>query len=178
MRTVIRNSIGATLLGLLAPAVSAQTSGHAHDPAAHAQHHPAARAATSDTAFAGVQARGARIMGVDQAASAHRFEALADGGRIVFSMRDTTDTDGTARIRAHLQAIASAFAAGDFSQPFGVHAQAVPGTAVMARERAALRYVMTPAAGGGELRITATTPTALAAVHEFLAFQRSDHRAN
>lgn len=176
MRTLIRNSIGVIVLGLTAPALAAQAGGHAHDPAAHGRHHPAARAATSDSAFAGVQARGAQVMGVDQAASVHRFEPLADGGRIVFTMRDTTDADGTAAIRAHLQAITVAFAAGDFSQPFGVHAQAVPGTAVMAHERAALRYWMTPVAGGGAVRITATTPTALAAVHEFLAFQRADHR--
>ena len=41
-------------------------------------------ASPGDSAFAAVQARGAdaRGMGVDQATSVHRFDALADGGRI------------------------------------------------------------------------------------------------
>ena len=37
----------------------------------------------SDTAFATMQARGQAVMGVDQYASAHVFEDVADGGRIV-----------------------------------------------------------------------------------------------
>jgi hypothetical protein len=32
--------------------------------------------------------------------------------------------------------------------------------------------------GGGEVRIRTASPAALAAIHEFLAFQRMDHRAH
>ena len=38
----------------------------------------------SDSAFAAMQTRGQAVMGVDQYASAHVFEDLADGGRIIF----------------------------------------------------------------------------------------------
>lgn len=81
-------------------------------------------AAVQDTAFAGVQARGEVAMGVDQYTSTHVFESLPDGGRIILQ-REVSDSIGTATIRAHLQHIAQAFAAGDFRLPGLVHAQSV-----------------------------------------------------
>ena len=154
----------------------------AHDAGDHAAHHAAtaaAPAATSDSAFAALQTRGAsaRGMGVDQYTSTHAFESLPDGGRIELQ-RDPRDSVGVARIRAHLQEIARAFAAGDFSTPAFVHERPVPGTDVMAARRAAIAYVVRPLPGGGEVRITTADPEAVRAVHAFLAFQRADHRAH
>ena len=132
----------------------------------------------ADSAFAAVQARGAdrRAMGVDQYTSVHRFAALPDGGRIELRRR-TDDPAGVARIRAHLRAIAAAFAEGDFRTPAFVHMREVPGTAVMAARRAAITYTVGELPRGGEVRITTREPEALAAVHAFIAFQRQDHRA-
>lgn len=133
-------------------------------------------AQNSDSAYRGVQERGKMVMGVDQYTSRHRFEPAADGGSIVL-VRDSTDTAGVATIRAHLQHIAEAFAAGDFALPGVVHDREVPGTRVMAQKRSVIRYVYHPLAGGGEVRIVTRDPAAVTAVHEFLAFQRMDHRA-
>jgi hypothetical protein len=47
----------------------------------------------------------------------------------------------------------------------------------MAARRRAIRYEFRELPRGGEVRITTSDPAALRAVHEFLAFQRSDHRA-
>ena len=131
-----------------------------------------------DSAFAAVQARGAdvRAMGVDQWTSVHRFDALADGGRIELQ-RAVDDTAGVAQVRRHLRGIAAAFAAGDFSTPAFVHMREVPGAAVTAAERAAIGYAYRDLPRGGEVRITTRDPTALRAVHAFVAFQRQDHRA-
>lgn len=131
----------------------------------------------SDSAFAGVQRRGAGVMGVDQVASQHIFEDLPDGGRILYRMRDTLDTAGIRVIRDHLRTIEARFARGDFTAPRTVHDTVVPGTPVMARLRDRIRYRMTEHPAGGELRLTTTDPEALAAIRAFLAFQRSDHRA-
>ena len=130
--------------------------------------------APQDTGFAAMQARGKMAMGVDQYTSWHRFDPLADGGRIALQ-RDAADTAGTAAIRAHLKDIATRFAAGDFAIPGFVHAQQVPGTPVMAAQRAAIRYVFHPLPGGGEVRIVTRDSAAVAAVHAFLAFQRTEH---
>ena len=118
---------------------------------------------------------GKTAMGVDQYTSAHRFDPLPDGGRIVL-VRDSTDAAGVATIRAHLQHISRAFAVGEFAIPGFVHARAVPGTRVMAVKQNAIRYVFHPLQGGGEVRIVTRDSAAVRAVHEFLAFQRTDHR--
>jgi hypothetical protein len=149
---------GAALLAVAAPA-----------PVAHAQ-------AVADTSFAAVQARGKRAMGVDQYTSTHRFDDLADGGRIVLQ-RAPADTAGARTIRAHLRDVAAAFARGDFATPGFVHGRDVPGTVTMAARRAAIAYAVRDLPGGGEVRITTTDAEALRAVHAFLAFQRADHRA-
>lgn len=132
----------------------------------------------SDSAFAAMQARGQTVMGVDQYASAHVFEDLADGGRIVLDVDDPSDTAGIAAIRQHMWDIAAAFRAGDFAKPFLVHAQDVPGTAIMTARRAGITYEASDRPRGGEVRIRSTDPTAIGAVHEFLAFQRSAHHGS
>ena len=129
-----------------------------------------------DTTFAALQARGAAAMGVDQYTSTHRFDDLPDGGRIELQ-RNVDDAEGIATIRAHLAGIAAAFARGDFGTPAMVHMREVPGTAVMAARAGAIRYEFRSLPRGGEVRITTRDPEALRAVHAFLAFQRSDHRA-
>ncbi len=136
----------------------------------------AAPLAAQDSAFRALQDRGRTAMGVDQYTSVHHFDPLPDGGRIALQ-RDSADTAGVATIRAHLRRIAAAFGQGDFALPGFVHARDVPGTGVMAAKRDAIRYVFHPLPGGGELRIVTRDSAAVRAVHEFLAFQRTDHRA-
>jgi hypothetical protein len=152
------------LLFLLAPTLAQAQSSAPPDPRA-------------DSAFAAMQQRGAMVMGVDQTASEHFFEDRASGGRILFRMRDTTDVTGAATIRQHLRSIADSFAAGSFRDPASVHGVIVPGTETMGRLRNRIQYLMSEAAGGGELAISSTDSAAVAAIHEFLAFQRLDHRA-
>lgn len=105
------------------------------------------------------------------------FEALPGGGRIILERPSAGDTAGMRTIRAHRREIADQFRRGDFSAPFLVHAQAVPGTPEMARLAAVIEYVAADRPRGAELRLTTRDPAALKAVHEFLAFQRADHRA-
>lgn len=133
-------------------------------------------AAAQDSSFAAIQRRGKVAMGVDQYTSIHNFDDLADGGRIELQ-RDRDDVAGTQAIRDHLKAISAAFSAGDFSTPAFVHMREVPGTKAMAEKRKAIRYTFRELPRGGELRITTADAAALAAVHQFLAFQRDDHHA-
>lgn len=130
-----------------------------------------------DSAFASVQQRGETVMGVDQYTSQHVFEDLADGGRIVLDRDDTSDTAAVRTIRAHMRVIASAFRRGDFSLPGIVHAREVPGTKIMADKRTVISYTAADRPRGAEVRIVSGDAGAVAAVHQFLAFQRTDHRA-
>jgi hypothetical protein len=90
---------------------------------------------------------------------------------------DADDPVGVEHIRGHLREIARVFQAGDFSTPAFVHMQTVPGSTVMAERRDAIAYDYRDLPRGGEVRITTRDPEALQAIHEFMAFQREDHRA-
>ena len=142
-----------------------------------AQAKPSHEHTQHDSAFAAMQERGRRAMGVDQYTSTHHFDALPDGGRIELQ-RDHDDSVGVARIREHIREIARAFAAGDFSTPALVHLQQVPGTKVMAAKRAVITYEPRDLPRGAELRIRTTDPDALEAIHEFMSFQRTEHHAS
>jgi hypothetical protein len=129
-----------------------------------------------DSAYHDMQSRGAVVMGVDQYTSTHHFTDLPDGGRIELE-RNTDDSAGVAIIRHHLRMIADAFGHGDFSTAMFVHMRDVPGTPTMAARRSAITYIVSDLPRGGSLRMTTHDRDALAAVHQFLAFQRCDHRA-
>lgn len=136
-----------------------------------------ADSARSDSAFRALQSRGAVQMGVDQYTSTHHFETLPDGGRIELQ-RDAADSADIGQIRRHLQEITAAFERGDFRIPGLVHDQAVPGTAVMAARHDRIRYRFRELPRGGEVRIISSDSEAIAAIHDFLAFQRQDHRTD
>jgi hypothetical protein len=182
----------ATLVGLLVLSIFRTTPGMAQStdtassmPVDHSAMTPAQHAAmhgghnstpTPDTSFAALQARGKMAMGVDQYSSAHRFDILPDGGRIALEMKDG-DSLAVAQIRAHMKLIEHAFQAGDFSTPEFVHARGMPGTDIMSRNKALIRYTYADLPRGGAVRITTTDPESLAAIREFLTAQRGDHRA-
>lgn len=127
--------------------------------------------------FATMQARGEHVMGVNQYTSAHGFEDLPDGGRVILDRVDASDSAGIATVRAHMRDIAAAFRAGDFAKPFEVHAQTVPGTQVMTARRDKISYEVKDRPRGGEVRLESHDPQAIAAIHEFLEFQRNAHHA-
>jgi hypothetical protein len=150
---------------------------NAMTPAQHAAMHGRGSSnSASDSSFAALQARGKMAMGVDQYGSAHRFDVLPDGGRIALEMKGG-DSLAVAQIRAHMKLIEHAFQAGDFSTPEFVHARSMPGTDIMSRNKALIRYTYADLPRGGELRITTTDSTSLGAIREFLTAQRGDHRA-
>jgi hypothetical protein len=127
-----------------------------------------------------MQRRGAMVMGVNQYTSTHIFEPPADGGRIAL-LRNEADSAGVAPIRQHRALIAERFAAGDFRLPGVVHARTVPGTEpgtdVMAARRGAIQYRVELLPRAAARRLATTDSVAIAAIHDFLAFQRQDHHA-
>jgi len=162
----MRHSVHLTLVVLAATA--------ARGLGAQATHHHADSGATHDSAYAAMQERGRIVMGVDQYTSTHHFDDLPDGGHITL-VRNADDSVGAARIRTHLRAIAAAFSAGDFSSPMRVHMKDVPGTTVMAAKKAMIHYSVRDLPRGAVVTISTHDPDAIRAVHDFLAFQRSEH---
>lgn len=173
--------VGASAVAPFHDSLPAQTppSGHTGH-AQHAQHLRQARddsVKKADSTFAALQRRGGLAMGVDQHASSHTFDALEDGGSITYVATGDDTLAAAAQIRAHLREIAISFTVGDFSTPTMVHARAVPGTAIMKARRNRIRYTVADVPRGAVLRMTTSDAAALGAIHEFMAFQRSDHRS-
>ncbi len=138
----------------------------------HAAHHRQ----MTDSAFQALQQRGGVYMGVDQATSAHRFDSLDDGGRIEL-LSLTGDSADVSAIRRHFRQIAAQFRKGDFTTPFAVHAEAVPGTAVMDQRRERIRYELKELPRGAELRLRTSDREAREAIHTFMAYQRREHHS-
>jgi hypothetical protein len=154
----------AAALALAAAPAAAVAQDHAH---CHAAPSPAHREA--------VDHRHDDTTGVSHAASVHHFLLAPDGGAIQLEATDEADHATRDRIRAHLQAIAAAFTAGDFAMPRQIHDQAPNGVDVMIERRAAIRYAFHPTDRGGRVTIATDDPTAKGAVHAFLRFQIADH---
>lgn len=123
-----------------------------------------------------MNARGKQAMGFDQEAVAHHFFLHDNGGTIQVTVKDPRDSANLAAIRDHLPHIATMFAAGDFTTPAFVHAADVPGVDGMTRLRTEIAYAYEDIPNGGRVRITTRNTRALAALHDFLRYQITDHK--
>ena len=148
-------ALAACLLGASLATAAAQSQDHQHKEA--------------------LNERGKRFMGFDQEATTHHFVVTKDGGRIEVTAKDPADATSVSQIRQHLRHIAHLFGEGEFSTPALVHDQKVPGVAAMKAAGTAISYTFEEVDRGAHVRIAATTPAAVDAVHEFLRFQVKDH---
>ena len=124
---------------------------------------------------AGMKEHGKQAMGFDQDKTTHDVRKTADGGSIAVDANEPGDTTSRDQIRAHLKEIAVAFKQGDFGKPLMTHSEMPPGVPVMQRRKADISYTYTETERGGIVRIATANQEALAAVHEFLAYQIKEH---
>lgn len=120
--------------------------------------------------------RGDHAMGFSHEKTTHHFFLYADGGTIQVTANDPKDTESLAQIRMHLGHIAQMFGSGDFQTPMLVHAELPPGVPVMKNLKSDIKYSFQELEQGGRVRIRTKNPEALAAIHEFLRYQISDHQ--
>jgi hypothetical protein len=164
-----------------APMDPANCPMHAQHMAAAARAQAAPGAATHEVAIdpghaAAVDAHGDQVMGFGHAVTSHHFVLLADGGAIVAEALDPADTTSRDAIRRHFADIAAAFAHGDFSAPLAIHGVQPPGVETLRLLAARVSYAVEETPAGGRVRISTVDPVALAAVHDFLRFQITEHR--
>jgi hypothetical protein len=125
----------------------------------------------------GMNDRGAMIMGFDQEKTVHHFYIYDDGGAIDISVKDAADVKNRVAIRSHLPHIASMFTMGDFDAPMLVHdSKSVPGTEVLTKRKDHVKYRFVETPQGGRVDIVTTDKDALAALHEFLKYQITEHK--
>ncbi len=138
----------------------------------HEQH----KASQEDQHHQGVVERGDQVMGFSHVKTAHHFRLYSDGGAVEAEASDAEDTVSRDAIRAHLEHIATLFAAGEFSAPMLIHEQNPPGTEEMKRLHDTIQYNLESTERGARLRITTKNAEALEGVHKFLRFQIADHQ--
>ena len=123
-----------------------------------------------------MNARGDKAMGFSQEKTTHHFRLFADGGAIEVTANDRKDSATLSQVRDHLQHIAHAFTAGDFSIPNEVHAEMPEGAAAMKDLASQIRYKYESLATGGRVRLVTNDAKALAAIHDFLRYQIREHK--
>jgi hypothetical protein len=115
-------------------------------------------------------------MHFDQMAAVHHFLIETGGGTISLEAKDTNADATRASLREHLKMIAGDFARGDFSSPFATHGEVPPGAKEMTRLKADIHYTYEETGGGGRVVIRTDNPEAVAAIHQFLAYQIKEHK--
>lgn len=124
----------------------------------------------------GVDQRGDQVMGFGHDKTTHHFRMKSNGGIIEVGVNDPKDVASRDQIRTHLKHISQKFAAGDFTAPMLIHAQTPPGVPVMNQLKSDIKYQYDETDRGARVLIVTSNEKALAAIHDFLRFQISDHK--
>ncbi|MBL8206022.1 MAG: cytochrome c [Blastocatellia bacterium] len=127
---------------------------------------------------AGVNQRGDKVMGFSHEKTGHHFRLKPDGGWIEVEVKDPKDTASRDQIRTHLKHIAQKFSAGDFTAPMLIHDKTPAGVPTMKQLKTDIQYQFEEMQRGARVRIVTSNAKAIAAIHEFLRFQISDHRTS
>jgi hypothetical protein len=175
---MIRTFVHGTTLTIALIASSAVTAGEPSCPM-HAQHmaEKKQQAAADGSAHHGKEVDQRHdTFGMSHDASTHSFRLFADGGAIELRANRNDDANAIAAIRTHLEQIVEQFNRADFSTPGFVHGYPPAGVAEMERLRGEIAYGYQSLPAGGRIRITTRTPQAIAAIHDFLRFQVTEHR--
>lgn len=96
--------------------------------------------ATEDFNQAAMLERGNMAMGFNQTKIHHHFMASATGGEIMIMSSNMSDIKTINEIKNHVKDIQYEFSQGNFTKPFYIHAQVVPGTAVMTAKKDLIHY--------------------------------------
>jgi plastocyanin len=119
--------------------------------------------------------RGNIAMGFDQNKIRHHFIPTANGGNIVITSLNTNDTKTINQIREHIKDIQNDFLKGNFTKPFFIHAQEVPGTKIMSEKKDLINYSVNDLSNGSALILKTKDKEVLNAIHQFLTFQNAQH---
>jgi hypothetical protein len=125
-----------------------------------------------------MMARGNMAMGFNQSKIAHHFIATPTGGKIMIGALNSRDNSTVKQIRSHVLDIQREFSQGNFTRPFFIHAQQVPGTKLMGEEKDLIGYSVRQLNNGSVLSLTTNNQQLIAAIHQFIAFQTAQHHGH
>src|SRR3972149_7936104 len=119
--------------------------------------------------------RGNIAMGFNQTKIMHHFMSTSTGGQIMIVPLNMNDTKTINEIKSHIKDIQYQFSQGNFTKPFYIHDQVVPGTEVMTAKKNLIQYSIKDVDNGSILILTTNDAELLDAIQQFMNFQSSQH---
>jgi hypothetical protein len=126
----------------------------------------------------GMLERGNIAMGFDQNKISHQFIPLPDGGIIRISALDSSDNETITQIKSHARDIQKEFSDGNFTKPFFIHEQNVPGTDVMNMKREVIEFRIDDMKNGTNLILFSDDKELTRAINQFMKFQSGEHKGH
>ncbi|HKO65156.1 MAG TPA: hypothetical protein VJU13_08130 [Candidatus Nitrosocosmicus sp.] len=125
--------------------------------------------------MASMMQRGNNAMGFDQTTIAHEFFSTKDGGQIKITALDENDNKTINQIRNHIRDIQNDFTEGNFTKPFYIHAQLVPGTDAMTQNKEQIQYNIQDLKNGSILLLITNNSSLVNSINQFMTFQSTEH---
>jgi len=122
--------------------------------------------------------RGDIAMGFNQNKIVHNFKSTPNGGAIMITALNTNDTVTIQQIKDHSLDIQKDFLKGNFTKPFFIHAEEVPGTKVMTEKKGLIKYSTHDLRNGSILILDTRDNEVINAIHQFMNYQGNQHHGH
>jgi len=122
--------------------------------------------------------RGNLAMGFDQSKIAHEFSTTKDGGQVKITALDEKDNNTINQIKSHTREIKNDFIEGNFTKPFYIHAQSVPGTDAMTQNKDQIQYKIQDLKNGSILLLLTNNSNLSSSIHQFMTYQSTEHKGH
>lgn len=119
--------------------------------------------------------RGNLAMGFDQSKIAHEFSTTKDGGQIKITALDEKDNNTINQIKNHTRDIQNDFTEGNFTKPFFIHAESVPGTDAMTQNKDQIQYKIQDLKNGSILLLITNNSSLVSSINQFMTYQSTEH---
>ncbi len=130
----------------------------------------------SNSNISGMLERGNIAMGFNHNKISHQFIPTPAGGIIRILALDSGDNKTIAQIKSHTRDIQNEFAEGNFTKPFFIHAQNVPGTNFMNQKKELIEYRINDMKNGSSLILISKDKELTKAINQFMTFQSGEHK--
>jgi hypothetical protein len=122
--------------------------------------------------------RGDIAMGFNQNKIIHQFVTTPVGGKIIIMALNASDRQTINEIKNHTLDIQKEFSEGNFTRPFFIHTQEVPGTKVMFEKKDLIKYDLLEMKNGSSLMLTTNDTQLVDAINQFMQFQARQHQGH
>lgn len=122
--------------------------------------------------------RGNLVMGFDQYKISHEFSSTKDGGQIKITALDDKDNQTINQIKSHTREIQNDFTEGNFTKPFFIHAQSVPGTDAMTQNKDQIQYQIQDLKNGSILLLITNNSNLVSSINQFMTYQSTEHKGH